>query len=65
MPRFFFEQDTLDHWYIVPAELREKWQQFYAQSTSTQDFETAFEQYRVEGSPSQYTFENPQEDTTL
>lgn len=57
--RFFLGQDNDSHWYIVPADNRDEWEAFLDddEADSVPDFAE-----RLNGHPSQLTFERPEEE---
>lgn len=68
--RFFFDQDDSSHWYMIPAELRDKWrdanemtyEEFSEESYKAQsEFERLFSEYRLPMHPTNFTFADPQE----
>lgn len=62
MTRFFLARDNSAHWYLVEAGSREEWERW---SNLPEDDEAAWEApafaRRLNGSPSQITFTDPQE----
>lgn len=61
--RFFFDQDSSSHWYMVPVDLKEQWNKLNTSDEDDQDtideFEKIFAEYRTGGDISSITFENP------
>lgn len=61
--RFFFDQDCSSHWYMVPADMKSKWNELNTDDEDDQDtidlFEEAFGEYRLGGGITHITFENP------
>jgi hypothetical protein len=58
MERFFFDSDADSHWHMIPYSRLAEWQQ----ATDSEDDEAflAFEECRIDGHPSEYTFTDPQ-----
>ena len=61
--RFFFDQDSSSHWYMLPVDLKEQWNKLNTSDEDDQDtideFEKIFAEYRTGGDISNITFENP------
>lgn len=65
--RFFFDSDSDGHWYMIPAELKQKWSamtmnDFDDDYGRVEEFEHYFGDYRLGGGISQITFENPKKE---
>lgn len=64
MSRFCLLQDDDCHWYLVPVELKPKFQSMADNARVQEDFERfddEFGKFRCGGGPSNYSFENPEE----
>jgi hypothetical protein len=62
--RFRFVRDDSCHWYSIPSEESDnfdKWCLSFEDEAEEYDGKS-FNEYRLSGSPSNYTFENLQED---
>lgn len=64
--RFYFGGDGDGHWYMYPAELREKWSEMTINDLENDDeieeFESIFGDYRLSGGIEQISFENPRQE---
>lgn len=62
--RFFFAQDQDSHWYKIPEEKRQLWQDFTRNDIEDLDeadhFNEIFGKYRTGGGISGYSFTDPQ-----
>lgn len=60
--RYFLDQDNACHWFLIPEDMREQWQEF---SSLDEDDESLWEvphyARRLDGHPSQVTFTDPKE----
>ena len=65
--KWFFGQDESSHWYMIPFELRDKWQEMTLNDFDDDDyedieeFERLFGEYMLGGGIESYVFENPTE----
>lgn len=65
--KWFFSQDQDSHWYMIPSELYDKWQEMTQNDFDDDDyegveeFEKTFGEYRTGGGISHIIFENPTE----
>lgn len=63
--RYFFDQDDSSHWYMVPENLREKWQELTENDIDPTDYErqeefgVLFDRYRLDGGITDIHFADP------
>jgi len=71
--RFFFDSDDDGHWYIVPVELKSVFYDLMEKSESSKpgsdewndacdQINEKFGEHRIDGWPSNYSFENPKKE---
>ena len=61
--RYRFVQDDDSHWYYIPADKKEQfnqWVEWFEDQAG--DEPESFDQYRINGYPGNITFTDPQED---
>jgi hypothetical protein len=59
MSRFFLDQDQSSHWYVVPEEIRAKWQAWCElDEDNPEAWEAPEGAIRMDGAPHRITFEN-------
>lgn len=58
--RYFVDQDSSCHWYLVPEKYRAKWEEWSSLDEEDEaSWETPFYAKRLDGHPSQVTFVDP------
>lgn len=57
--RYFFSQDESSHWYMIPEDKRELWEELNNMEDGWDDERWCFDEYRTGGGIEQISFENP------
>lgn len=59
--KYCFRQDESCHWYMIPFNKSDLFSELHDNDNNWEEFCDEFDNYRIDGSPMSFTFENPKE----